>query len=220
MGLGLKFKARNALNTIKSTMKIGDYWYWLADVDLPAEIPIKPLVFPLRYDILIRKSFFDFYADHHQLYHHDTSAFVDLAQGHDYYKWFTKVLLVRYEKDRLADPQLIRELFSDRVRHAAALHDSIKSRGFDTRFPIIPFTGETILSTSSGKPSTEKFFMGDGCHRLACLMSQGYTALPRNMVHVKCFRRLSPFDNTTMLAEHLDIDWPEMADPAPGGGVP
>lgn len=207
MGLGLKSKAHHILNTIKATLRIGDYWYWLRNDDLPAELPIKPLVFPLRYDILIRKSFFDFYGEHIELYRQDPDAFIENAKSHEYYAWFTKVLMVRYEKESLGCHQKTHDLFTDRVRQAAALYDSIQSRGFDSAHPIVPFTGETILATTEGTTSNERYFMGDGCHRLACLMSQGHTHLPRELIHVKCFRRLSPFDNTALLADHLDIDW-------------
>lgn len=207
MGLGLKAKAHSTLNAIKTMLKLGEYWYWLPESAAPEEIPIRPLVYPLRYDILIRKAFFDFYAANRELYARDPEAFIARAVDHEYHAWFTRVLMVRYEPQSVSDPQRTLTLFRDRVQRAAALHDSIAARGFDPAHPIVPFTGETIAAHAGASATDQKYFMGDGCHRLACLMSQGYTSLPRQMMRVKCFRRLIPFDNTALLSDHLPIDW-------------
>jgi hypothetical protein len=73
-------------------------------------------------------------------------------------------------------------------------------------------TAEHLLPPTAAKsaPPTGKFvsgryFMADGCHRLALLMALGYTVLPANYFQVKCFRRFSPFDSTSMLAQTLPI---------------
>lgn len=220
MGLGLKSKARNTLNAIKTTLKLGDYWYWLPESAKPDQIPILPLVYPLRYDILIRKAFFDFYAANRALYKREPEEFIKLAAAHEYHAWFTQVLMVRYEPESVADPRRTLDLFRDRVHRAASLHESIASRGFDLAYPIIAFTGETIVACPGTVPEGQKYFMGDGCHRLACLMSQGLTTLPRRMIRIKCFRRLAPFDNTTMLRDHLPIAWEDFLATWPDGNTP
>jgi hypothetical protein len=208
VGLGLKFKGQKALNKIKASLNIGNYWYWLDQLDTPNEVPIEPLVYPLRYDILIRKSFFDFYSENRSLYREDSAKFIELAHDHPYFQWFTKVLVIRFHNESKNDSRMIDQLYAERVREAATLHDSISSQGFDVRFPIIPYTGNKIFPTDSGKSVSGTYFMGDGCHRLACLMSQGYTSIPRSMLRVKCFSQLRPIDNTAMLSQHLAIDWP------------
>lgn len=192
---------------LKRTFKVGAYSYWVPEEELPLSLDIGLLVFPLRYDILIRKSFFDFYSDHRGLYQQNPSEFINALSTHPYHTWFQKVLMVRYHSDRVIDEIAIRELFAEKVRAGALLYDSIQQRGFDTQFPIIPFTGESILPATSGRAVTGKFFMGDGCHRLSCLMSMGYQELPRGFFRVRCFRSLSPFDNTALLTGHMDVDW-------------
>ena len=217
MGLGLKSKTASGLNVIKRMMNVGDFWYWLPEHEVDQEIPIAPLVRPLRYDILIRKSYFDFYTANRPLYRQDFDAYLNLAQEHAYFAWFTRVLMVRFEAASLGDESRTRELFAVRLREAARLHDSIQTDGFKPEYPISPHTAREILPTATGQVFDQKYFMGDGCHRLACPMSLGYKTLPREFVRVKCHRRLAPLDNTSMLAEHLAIDWP--ADLWAGGGA-
>jgi hypothetical protein len=200
-------KIRAALNTIKSTLGIGNYWYWPKDLDLPAEIPIQPLVYPFRFDILIRKAFFEFYKENISLYRQKPEAFVKLAKGHDYFKWFNNIFIVRNEKGSIGNQEKVNSLFTQRVHEVAALYDSIQSEGFDLNCPIIPYVGENILPTNRGEISEATYFMGDGCHRLAYLMSEGYTTIPRQMIRVKCFKQWRPIDNTSLLKEHLEIDW-------------
>ena len=59
MGWGIRTRVRDLRERCQSALRVGDYWYWLEQTRLPDEIPIAPMVAPLRYDILIRKSFFD-----------------------------------------------------------------------------------------------------------------------------------------------------------------
>jgi hypothetical protein len=208
MGLGLKSKTAGVLNLIKRLMNVGDFWYWLPPEEVDTEIPIAPLVRPLRYDILIRKSYFDFYAAHRDLYREDFDAYLEKARGHAYFAWFTRVLMVRFEPGSIGDEARTRELFAARLKEAAKLHDSIQSEGFKPEYPVSPHTAREILPTDTGQVFDQKYYMGDGCHRLACLMSLGYKSLPREFVRVKCHRRLAPLDNTSLLADHLDIVWP------------
>ena len=209
MGLGLKNKTAAGLNRLKRLLNVGDYWYWLSPDQVDPEIPIAPLVRPLRYDILIRKSYFDFYAANRDLYRTDFDAYLEKARGHAYYAWFTRVLMVRFESASIDDEVRTRELFAHRLREAAKLHDSIEANGFQPEHPISPHTGLEILPTDTGLVFDQKYYMGDGCHRLACLMSLGHRTLPREFVKVRCHRRLAPLDNTSMLQDHLPIDWPD-----------
>lgn len=208
MALGLRYKANQALNAVKARMRMGDYWFWLPAAEVPAGIPIGPLVYPLRYDVLIRKSYFDFYAEHRELYRTDFRRFLEIASGHQYFEWFTRVLMVRFETNSSGNRERTLALFADRLHAAASLHDSMEQDGFDPAHPIIPYTGLEILPAESGIDTGEKYFLGDGCHRLACLMSLGYETLPREFMRVKCFRKLTPLDNTNLLTGYLEINWP------------
>ncbi len=209
MGLGLRRKSRGLANRVRAALNVGDYWYWLPDGDLPDELPIAPMIHPLRYDVLVRKALFDTYAADHRRYRDDPEAFVRRIRDHIYRRWFEQVYLTRYALDVQVDARPLEEQFADRVLRAAGLYDSIADAGFDLARPIIPFTGRTIVTDAALVPPGQRFFVGDGCHRLACLMSLGMTALPRSHVRVKCFRRLAPFDNTSLLRDVLPIEWPD-----------
>lgn len=209
MALGLRNKANLALNSIKAMMKMGSYWYWLPQEEIPDEIPIRPLVFPLRYDVLIRQSYFDFYSENRELYRSDFPRYLAKACDHQYFEWFTRVLMVRFEAASIGDRDRTLALYAKRLQAAADLHDSIESEGFSLAHPIIPYTGREILPAESGVVTGEKYYVGDGCHRLACLMSLGYQSLPQNFLRIKCFRKLTPLDNTSLLKDHLEIRWPK-----------
>lgn len=200
-----KFLSRGAVDPGKLIHGAGE---WLPESETPPELRIGPLVHPLRYDIVVRMRLFEAYAAERDRFRRDPAAFVERAQGHDYRIWFDRVLLARRTEFAARHAGKMDAAFADLVRRAAALYESIDREGFDRRRPIVPFTGRVILPADGGVVSEERYFPGDGCHRLACLMSLGRTALPRDHFRIKRFARLQPFDNTRLLRDHLEIDWP------------
>jgi len=208
MSLGLRHKANQALNSIKAMMKVGSYWYWLPPNEVPDEIPIRPLVFHLRYNTLIRRSYFDSYSENRKLYRTGFSRYLEMVCGHQYFEWFTKVLMVRFEVASIGNRDRTVTLCAKRLHAAANLHDSLVSGGLNMAHPIVPYTGLEILPAESGVDTGEKFFIGDGSHRLACLMSLGYQSLQRKFIRINCFCKLALLDNTTLLKDHLEICWP------------
>jgi hypothetical protein len=198
--------SRTAINYIQSKLDLGDYWYWADDEELDPELTIWQIIHPLRYDVLIRKSFVDFYKTNRDLYSNDFDSFILLAKKHVYYDWFTNVLVVRYLSRHIGNEKMLAKQFEKRIIATANLYDSVSNHGFDIRTPIILYTGKTILPTESGRQTGAKYYMGDGCHRLACLMSLGYRSIPKQYVKVKCFKRLVPLDNTRMLQSSIPID--------------
>ncbi len=194
------------LNTLKAKFDVGDYWRWQELTKIDVAIDIHSLVFPLRYDIMIRKEFFEYYAENRSVYISKPSVFFEAMQGHPYYQWFSKVLATRYEPHLHDDPAAMQREFSKRVAASAAIYDSIINNGFDKSSPIVPHTAKHILPAESGRETGAKYYMGDGCHRLACLMSLGYQTLPHDYVRVKCFKRLTPLDNTALLARSISVN--------------
>ena len=195
-----------SINTLRAKFDIGDYWYWLDTKDVEEEIDIHSLVFPLRYDILIRKGFFEYYAEHRDMYRDDPSTFLRFVKQNPYYDWFCRVLVERYAPQLRDNPEALTKDFASRVTASVKLYDSIVSHGFDKSSPIIPYTGRCILPADSGRETDARYFMGDGCHRLACLMSLGHKTLPRDFVRVKCFKRLVPLDNSRLLADSIKVE--------------
>lgn len=198
------------LERFKALARLGNYWYWLGDEQTGDELDIKSLVYPFRYDILIRKEYFSFYLENRDLYRSDFPAFLELAKNHAYYLWFTKVAIPRASSELRDNPEEIEKTFIKRLRKSAVLYDRIKEHGFDRRHPIVPHTAELILPTVTGKTTEEKYFMGDGCHRLACLMVLGYKKLPKGYYRVKCYKKFVPLDNTSLLMEETRgrLSWP------------
>jgi hypothetical protein len=87
------------------------------------------------------------------------------------------------------------------------------AHGFVAQFPIILKTAERLLPPTAdklapptGKTVAARYFLADGCHRLALMMALGYKVLPPGSFRVKCFRRFSPFDSTSLLMRSLSID--------------
>ena len=142
----------------------------------------------------------------------DFDSYLGLAEKHAYYIWFTKVAIPKARKKIREDPQAIEDAFVKRIIKSAVLYDNIETHGFEKRCPVVPHTGDLILPTSTGKLfENRKYYMGDGCHRLACLMSMGYTFLPTGFFRIKKYKAFRPLDNTSIILEAMPdgISWPE-----------
>lgn len=192
---------------------VGNYWYWLDTPELAEGIDIASLVCPLRYDVLVRRDFLAFYAAHRDLYIADFDAFVDLAKQGSYYIWYMQSEVVRCKRDLLGNEESLEAGFVDRIRAAAALYEAMRERDLVRKFPIILKTAEQLLPPTTdksgpptGKVVSARYFLADGCHRLAFLMAMGYTVLPTIYFRVKCFREFSPFDSTSLLVRSLPIN--------------
>jgi hypothetical protein len=167
---------------------------------------IAPLVSPLRFDIWVRRAFFDFYAERRDLYRTDFERFARLARDHEYFVWFEQVMCVAWQPHVLADPALLAMAWKERLRAAAALYDSFERDGFNSRFPITLYTARQVLPTVTGKRVSRSIYAGDGNHRLALLMADGQRTLDPSQYRVKRFRRLIPTDTTPRLVAALDVD--------------
>ncbi len=212
----MKYKARSIvsaagrysnrhLNQPKRVLRIGNYWSWMNPDDVTTVIQTRPLLFPLRYDIELRRSFFELLCEHRSVSGSTESSLESAARGGPYYQWFEHVLVPRNAPHMINNPQMMNGLFSRRVAENVALFDSIRTRGFDTSQPITPYAGIQVGPSTEGRSINQDFYAGDGCHRLACLMALGYDELPSEFVRPKQFRRLNPLDNTLVLAKRMSI---------------
>ncbi|RPJ62135.1 MAG: hypothetical protein EHM23_04440 [Acidobacteria bacterium] len=179
--------------------------WWVDPPELRDGIPIGSLVAPLRYDVMLRLEFFKWYQEHRDDYS-DLTDLVAAAQQTSYYSWFVFSDCVRRARGRLLqDESLLRKAFAERVQRSAALFDSVFSSGYRKNTSIILKTGEhlhrpsTYRGCPSGKLVSGRYFLADGCHRLALLMRLGLTVLPHGYYRVRCFREFSPFDSTALL---------------------
>lgn len=212
-GRGWRKTVGSFLNTMSRRARVGNYWYWLEASELRDGISIASIVCPLRYDVLVRRDFLAFYAQHRDLYASDAAAFVALARQGAYYRWFMQSEAIRCKRDLLGDVPALEAEFVTRVHRVARLYESVVEHGFDPQFPIILKTAERLLPPTAdklgpptGKVVSARYFLADGCHRLALLMAMGCSVLPATYFRVKCFREFSPFDSTSLLARRLPIE--------------
>jgi len=210
---GWRKKYRTIAERARRIARVGNYWYWHEVPAFDDGIEIASFVSPLRYDVVVRREFFPFYLAHRDLYISDFEAFVKLASGTHYYTWYEQSEVIRCSPYRLNSEELLRTGFEDKIRGAVELHKSMMDRGFDQQFPIILRTAERLLPPTAdrsapptGKSVSARYFLADGCHRLALLMHIGYTVLPAGYFRVQCFREFSPFDSTSLLAQSLPIE--------------
>jgi hypothetical protein len=190
---------------------LGGHWKWVEDGDGPAEIPIGMLISPLRYDVLTRKAFVEFYESHRDLYRSDLERFADLARLQPYAVWLEKIVAARRTPHLLADPAALRRSTGNRIQQFITLYERMVAAGFDRRHPIEIRVTERLLSTATGKHVQAPYVLGDGSHRLAFLMTQGYDLLPREFFRIRWFKQIVPFDSTATLAREIPLGEAEYA---------
>ncbi len=172
-------------------------WQWLDPSHNEEDIPIPLLIGPLRYDVVVLRDFVRFYLARRDLAADNFWRFLDEARRHRFHDWKFASHAVR-EPHTTRDPALWAKEFAAEVRQAIDVWESIRE-GFDLRFPIEVRVTSRLLPAISGKRVRARYILGDGSHRLACLMVLGHTALPRDCYRIRWYRRLRPNDSTWLL---------------------
>jgi len=168
-------------------------------------LPFKWLVSPLRYDVLVRLEHFCFHERHLDDYERDFGGYLKRALEQPYFAWFREVLCRRRYPELLDDREGAVRAFEARLRESAQLHRGFRRRGFDRRSPIVLRSGATVLETSTGKTIRRKWFVGDGCHRMALLMLDGAEVLEPRFYRTRSYREYAPLDNTHLLIGPLHL---------------
>jgi len=186
-------------------------WRWVEPPELQNGIAVDRLVSPLRYDILPRLEFFCFYLQNRDRLR-DSAELVEAARNTNYFTWFVSSDAVRrIGAPALQDKETLEKRFAARVHRSAALFESFLNRGYRPNPPIILKTADRVLPASArrgcytGKKVSERYFLSDGCHRLALLMSRGVKTLPRGYFNVRSYPEFSPFDSTSLLVRSLAV---------------
>jgi hypothetical protein len=174
-------------------------------------IPLRTLVSPLRYDVLVRKAFFELLAANRELALHDVDAFVGMVESTSYRVWFDRVFCRRFAPHLLDDPHAHQKAFRRRILRSVRLHETVWRDDVPREDPITIHTALEVCAADSGKRVTERFFIGDGCHRLALLLLAGKTELPRGAYRIEVAPRFVPLDNTVLLLPALDLGEAEYA---------
>jgi hypothetical protein len=180
----------------------------LKGTDVGKPVPIASLIFPLRYDILVRRDFFQFYNEHAALFASDLDVFLEGPPAMRYYTWFRDVYVKRFLPELSRSSRHMRTFFRYRVEKSAALYRLLSTQPFDVAKPISLQSGLTI-EHERGVSVDAEFYAGDGCHRLAFLYALGFDDLPPEYYEVRVFEVFQPLDNTALLLQALPApqDW-------------
>jgi len=174
-------------------------------VDGSEELDIPRLISPLRYDVLVRKSFFDLLARERSLYERDFDRFMEIASQCSYHTWFERIHCSRFDPGLLRNDTARQVAYRKRVKASGQLYFSFEKRGFLPEHKIVLRSGRQILPSDSGKSVSAQIFAGDGCHQLALLLKHGTTILRPQQYVVKVVPRYAPLDNTARLLGALDL---------------
>ena len=172
--------------------------------EIGERIKIYDLVYPLRYDILVRADFIRFLAENEQLPTSDIGMMLEHPAARAYQAWFKEVAVRRFSSEIYNDHLLVQERFRERVEKVRRLWESITSQGFDHSTPVRLGGGRDIIDVN-GKIIDASYFAGDGCHRTACLLVMGKAVLEPEEYEVLWTPTFRPLDNTAILIEKLPI---------------
>lgn len=179
-------------------------WRWLDPSHNKEDIPIHSLIGPLRYDVFALRDFIEFYDARKELAASNFGQFIDEVRRRRFHDWKFASHAVR-EPHTTRDPAVWAQAFADEVRQAVDVWESMR-QGFDRRYPIEVRITSRLLPAISGKRVTATYILGDGSHRLACLMALGYTTLPRDFYRIRWYRRLRLNDSTWLLTRGGSLD--------------
>jgi hypothetical protein len=168
-------------------------------------VRIDDLISPLRYDILIRQSYFEFLREHRPLADSDFEAFVERSRSLPFFEWFERIAIPRFHPAWGGDPETVRASFEGRLRKVIAMYDDLEAGGYDPKRPIVLRTADEILPTTTGKRVATRIYAGDGCHRLAWLRFKGVTELEPGSYRLASPRRWSPHDITALVLREMTV---------------
>lgn len=191
---------RSALATARRTARRAVTWRPKSNGTRSLEI--LDLASPLRYDVVVRAEFFEWLADQS-----GDRTDAELAQGArdlPYRTWFTHVAMARFRPWVLRDPLALEEQFTERVRTARRLAESMAEHGFDPSTPVTLRRTHGSVVADSGAATSRSLHVGDGGHRIALVLA-GTGRLEPHMYRVDP-RPMPVLDNTAVLARELAID--------------
>ena len=140
---------------------------------------VGQIIYPYRPDILIRVDFLEWFGEvrnqhfGHKKKHFNpedifrNNDFFEEAKKHPYFLQFTRKR--KYRKLNL--PKKKSEIiYADGIASFINLLESINKKGFDKNNKIGLIKAPFIKSPLYGEKHVRDYYMGDGCHRLSCLL--------------------------------------------------
>lgn len=192
---------RSAAASIRRTVRRGLTWRAKKPGGLPLDI--AELVSPLRYDVQVRADFFTWLASDPVAGLGD-GELIDAAAALPYAYWFEHVAMARFRPWVLADRDLLRAQFAERVVSARRLAESFNHQGFDRRRPVTLRATRGNTAADSGAWLSKTLHIGDGGHRTALVLASGRQLEP--WMYVIDRRPMPLIDNTRILDQGLHLD--------------
>ncbi|MGH2704209.1 MAG: hypothetical protein ACRDJ4_03700 [Actinomycetota bacterium] len=168
-------------------------------------VDIWKLASPLRYDVVVRAEYISFLREHLDLFESDLDAYLLASEALPYFIWFRDVAS-RFQRgyDR-NDEASLRAAFAERVHRTTELFRRFQAEGFNPRYPVDLRAGTPGAATLTGKRLADRLYPGDGCHRLALVLSTGQSLLPPEWYRIRNDPLDTPLDNTHLLVRALEL---------------
>jgi hypothetical protein len=197
MSSGLKLRAKSFLRRWKEQAN----FQLVPGGNIGEEIKIDSLIYPLRYDVVVRAEFMSYYLAHQDVYARDLEEFLAHPVAQAYFtSWLSDAC--RSRPELVEDLEILHREFRRRMRRALSLCDSLQETGYDAQHPI-ELRAASVIRHEHEKHVQRRFYAGDGCHRLAHLMLQGTTFLTPTQYQVRVYEEFQPRDNTYRLLGRL-----------------
>jgi len=197
-------------------------------------LSISEIVWPYRPDILIRIDFLEWFSDNKHKYFDNgllklseedvikNKPFFNEAKKHPYFLQFTRKR--RYRRFNL--PKIkSEEIYAEGITAFINLLASIRKNGFNKQKKIGLQKSYFLKNPDYGKKIKRDVYMGDGCHRLACLIwLEKNILLPKEFFNVQSklvykpvntfgiFKRLKIFNSNDEIKFHQLFNGTENSD--------
>ena len=189
-------------------------WAWDEAPELTDGIAIADLVSPLRYDVIVRRDFFIWYRERADLARTDLRAFIAEARTTSYHRWWMTSETIRCRPELMDRPEELERLFDLRVERSVRLAERVARARHADEHPIVLKTADRLLAPTtlrdgppSGKPlPSQRYFLADGCHRVALMLADGVSRIEPGQFRIKRYLEFSPFDSTSVLVPGLPVD--------------
>jgi hypothetical protein len=154
----------------------------LSNYEMETFIDTCEIIWPYRFDLLVRIDFlewfdkigrcylpkFDINSKATSYFFLSNSEFFNRAKQHPYFIQYTK--LKRKNRLRNLTYQQASTIYAEGIVNFLKLKESIRSNSFRTKNKITLKKPIFSVGSKSKRIRKQKYYIGDGCHRLACLI--------------------------------------------------
>lgn len=217
----MRRRARTTCGYCYKQSRISDMWadfgnrrrphHEVAGTTQPAfDINMGDFLFPLRYDLIKRAEFYEFYVKNRELWRTDRNEF--LRQARSTIAYLHPLLMNPWMRRHFNLPERsLKQIkaYADKALEANCeksidIWESIEKSGFDPQVSMIYLKeARDPLPTVTGRePPPDTWYFSDGQHRLTALIAMGHTVLKQGWWGVKIIvSAFRPLEATHMYIE-------------------